>query len=156
MKKLSQIRQAHYIRRKVLQKLSYTSKILYPNDHFNKEDVAFGVLDNNEFLVASDFKNEVEIGYIAHIILLILKGYAKDETDTHPIHDYKVRGIVKKSLNKDIVFWETPQDLLENTNNYKALQQCLKELKKRKLIKDKNRVFGSGTSVDLGTVEDFI
>ena len=132
---------------------------LYPNDHFSKDDVAFGYLKNNKFVSASDFKHPgIEIGYIAHILLLVGLGYAKDETDIAPKVDYLIRGIVKAELNQDVIFWETPGQLLESPKNFSALQSCLKQLLKRNLITSENKVYGSGNGAGmaLGTVAQIL
>jgi hypothetical protein len=126
---------------------------LYPNDNFSEKDVAFGYLKNHEIVVASDFKMDIEVGYIAHVLMLIALGYAKDETDQHPTVDYLIRGIVKAAMNNDVIFWETPPELLE-ADNFDALQECLRELKKKNLISDANNVYGAnnGANLALGTV----
>jgi hypothetical protein len=129
---------------------------LYPNEHFSDDDVAFGYLTNSQVVVASDFETEekVAVGYIAHVVMLVALGYAKDENDTHPKIDYKVRGIVKAALHRDVIFWETPEELLSDPDRFFALQSCLNELLDRGLISSANKVYGAGTGAtpSLGTV----
>jgi len=127
---------------------------LYPNDHFSKDDIAFGYLRNNQIVVASDFQMDVEVGYVAHILMLIALGYAKDENDQHPSVDYLVRGIVKAELGRDLIFWETPAELLGDPDHFHALQECCRKLREKGLVSDANRVYGSsnGAGMALGTV----
>jgi hypothetical protein len=127
---------------------------LYPNEHFSDQDIAFGYLNNNEFVVATDFASDVEVGYIAHIVMLVALGYAKDENDTSPKVDFKVRGIVKYDLSNDVIFWETPEELLSTPSNFAAMQACLKQLLDKGKIHTGNRVYGSGTgaTLSIGTV----
>jgi hypothetical protein len=127
---------------------------LYPNDSFSKDDIAFGYLKNDQIVVASDFQMGIEVGYVAHILMLVALGFAKDETDLHPTVDYLIRGIVKAAMDRDVIFWETPVDLVEREDYFRALQACLKMLREKSLVSDANNVYGSGNggNLILGTV----
>jgi hypothetical protein len=131
---------------------------LYPNDSHSKNDVAFGYLKNGEIVVATDFQvaGGSEVGYIAHIEMLRQKGYAKSVEDPRPSVDYFVRGIVKADLDGNVVFWEQAKDLLENKNKFRAVLECLRQLKSRALIRNDNLVFGSGVSIPIGSVEELL
>ena len=136
-------------------KLGKRVTAITPQDNQSINDVAFGILTNGEMLVATDFKLYIEIGYFSHINMLIDKGYAKDLDDIHPKIDYKIRGIIKHNLKNDVIFWETPEILLQPIN-FKALQKCLKILKNKNLIKDTNKVYGSGIFAAVGTVKELL
>lgn len=158
------------LRVKLLNKLGAIKEALYPNDHFHHEDVAFGLLKNHRFIAATDFEgvDKKESGYISHIAMLQAIGLADPEkietefvrsknsslTDDH----YVVRGIVKAGLNGDILFWESPMDILENSTFFEGVLKCLRELKKRHLIKDSAKVHGSGVrgKTSLGTVKELL
>jgi hypothetical protein len=131
---------------------------LAPNDHFSKEDIAFGYLENSQCVVATDFVRPggIEIGYIAHISMLMELGHAKNLNDPSPQVDYVIRGIIKSDLNQDVVFWETPQDLLKTSSNFQAMRECLVQLLLRKLISPQNSVYGNGIRVSIGTVDELL
>ena len=131
---------------------------IYPNDNRSGEDIAFGILTNGEILDVTDFKDllTVEPGYISHLLMLVAKGYAKDENDAKPKYDYRIRGIIKPEMDGAVVFWETPSQLLEK-RNFEYLKKILKRLKQKNLIKDSAEVYGAGThSTTMGTVEDLL
>ena len=127
-----------------------------PQDNFSTNDIAFGYLKNNKFLVATDFKLEIETGYASHGLLLALAGYTDDPDNPHPKVDYFIRGIVKHNLDHSVIFWEDAETLLKTNKHFKALQSCLKELKKRNLIKNDTEVYGSGVHVSIGTVSTLL
>lgn len=134
---------------------------LYPNEFFSEKDIAFGLLTNGEFVVATDFidpVSKVEVGYIAHILMLVGLGYARNETDQNPRFDYAVRGIVKHDLKGDVLFWETPEELLKTPQKFEELRECLRSLLSLNLIKKTNLVYGSGNgaTLALGTVEEIL
>ena len=136
-------------------KLGKSITAITPQDNHSKQDIAFGLLTNEEVLVATDFNLSIEIGYFSHINMLIEKGYAKDLNDIHPKIDYKIRGIIKYNLKNDVVFWETPEVLMQ-ANNFKSLQKCLQSLIAKHLIKNTNKVYGSGIATALGTVKELL
>jgi len=147
------------LRKKINKRLGKYIEALYPDENKSKEDVAFGYLDNNNFIAATDFKEHlsIELGYVSHGLLLVFLGYSEDPSDPKPSHDYRIRGIVKDNMGGDVIFWETPDQLLDKTN-FSYLIKCVKELKKRKLIDLTNAIHGSGHEgrTWLGTVKDFI
>jgi hypothetical protein len=144
-------------RQAVLARINEGRKIeaLYPNEHFHKDDIAFGLLRSGRFIAATDFEgvNKEEPGYISHISMIqamnledqnkMETDFKRDERNSLTEKHYLVRGIVKADLKGDILFWETPNQILENTLMYKGVQKCLRELKKRNLIKDDAQVRGS-------------
>ena len=133
------------------------AEALMPNNKFSKEDIAFGYLDNNEIVVAIDFKDvlTVDIGYVSHSLLLVLMGYSPHPDEPNPKHDYKIRGIIKKNMGNAIVFWENAETLLASAN-YTYLIRCLKELRSKGLIGDENEVYGSGRDGFIGLIQDII
>jgi hypothetical protein len=137
---------------------SHVRKIeaIYPNENFSANDIAFGILANGKFVSALDFQTEIEKGYISHSSMLVGLGYAKNEDDPKPKYDYVVRGIVKAALNGNVVFWETPEQLLEKATLWKAFQKCLQHLLKLGTVSKNAKVFGSGKDVPLGEVLELI
>jgi hypothetical protein len=130
---------------------------LYPNEHFSPQDIAFGLLSNQQFVSALDFETtDIEKGYVSHSSMLVGLGYAKDENDPNPKYDYVVRGIVKASLNRNIIFWETPEQLLDSPQLFKAFQRCCRYLKSKGLAQRNTRVFGAGSDRALGEIENFL
>lgn len=133
-----------------------TVEAIYPHDHFSPNDIAFGILSNGKFVSALDFQSEIEKGYISHSSMLVGLGYAKDENDPKPKYDYVVRGIVKAALNSNVVFWETPESLLEKATLWNAMQKCLQHLLKLGTVSRNAKVFGSGKDIPLGEVSELI
>ena len=133
---------------------------LYPNDHFSNEDIAFGILTNGIFLCVEDhpeLKNK-DKGYASHGLLLQINGFTEDMHDPNPKVDYRVRGIVKAEMGGNVVFWETPEEIVEDKVKFSAVKKCLKELKRRKLIKNDTEVHGSGKggNTSIGLVKSFL
>ena len=156
---------------KVLSKLNEGRKFeaLYPNDHFDEKDVAFGLLKGNKFIAATDFEGieKDKPGYISHIAMLQALNLAdpdKMETEFErnaktnlTEQHYIVRGIVKHALKGDILFWEDSKELIDNITFFEGMKKFLRDLKKRNLIKDSAHVYGSGIKVtSLGTVSEII
>ena len=71
------------------------------------------------------------------------------------VQNYITRGIVKKSMNV-VAFWESAKDILENKKIYNGAVKCLIELKKRKLITDKMKIYCTEYPIELGTVAGFL
>jgi hypothetical protein len=118
------------------------------------------LLKNGEFLSADQFASKLkeQVGYVAHITMLVDRHYAKGLDDLHPSVDYVARGIVKADLNQDVLFWETPEELLRTPEAFDILTACLRELLERKLTRLDCRVYGSGTgaTLSLGTVQQIL
>ena len=142
----------------------YSSNILkeslYPNDSFSRNDIAFGLLENGTFLCVEDYPElrNKDKGYASHGLLLQISGFSDDMHDLKPRVDYRVRGIIKADMNGSVVFWETAEEILEDNYKFNAVKKCLKELKKRNLIKKDTMVHGSGTGgkTSIGLVESFL
>ena len=158
----NEIKKSYYHCVSMLQK--YASDILkeslYPNDNFSRNDIAFGLLENGTFLCVEDYPElrNKDKGYASHGLLLQISGFSDDMHDPKPRVDYRVRGIIKAEMGGSVVFWESSEDILEDNYKFNAVKKCLKELKKRNLIKNDTTVHGSGVGgkTALGLVESFL
>ena len=146
----------NFTQRTLVQDSLQAVESIYPNDHFSPQDIAFGLLSNGKFVSALDFVTEIEKGYISHSSLLVALGYAKNENDPRPKYDFVVRGIVKASLNHNVIFWETPAQLLGNPTLWAALKKCCGHLLKLGTVSRNTKVYGAGTYVAIGDVDNFI
>jgi len=147
---------SHSARTVVAAKVGFPVTSLWPNEHFSKDDVAFGLLSNGEFITALDFKTDIDKGYISHSSMLVGLGYAKSEDDANPRFDFVARGIVKASLNRDVVFWETPKQITDDPKTWAALQKICRLLLKSGIVSKSTRVFGGGNDIALGEIAALI
>jgi len=140
-----------------LNKIGKKLKSFFPSDNKSKDDVAFGLLNNNRFIAAVDFSDiEIDLGDVSHSLMLVGLGYSEHYDDPNPKHDYIVRGIVKKNMDNAVAFWEDSEDLLTNKRYISGVKKCLNELLKRKLITYDSEVYGTGYGKSIATVKSYL
>ncbi len=71
--------------------------------------------------------------------------------DPRPSDNYVVRGIVKKKLNDDVVFWEDVNELLHKREFVKI---AIENLLNGNLIKDDAKIYGANDDEHLALAYD--
>ena len=128
-----------------------------PSDLRDSNDVAFGVTKSGRYLDATMIDVEdggtINLGSISHGALLFAAGLSQSIDDPKPTDDYVVRGIVKKKLDNDIIFWEDTDELIRRRESVKI---AVEGLLKNKLVQDTNRIFGAHDDTHLALVLDVV
>jgi hypothetical protein len=129
------------------------SEAFIPSDHHDVNDVAFGVTKKGIYLDATMIKTDepINLGSISHSALLYAAGLSKSIDDPKPTDDYVVRGIVKRKLDGDVIFWEDVNELLRKREFVKI---AIENLLKNGLIEDVTKIFGANDDEHLALAFD--
>ena len=121
-KSLEECRKSHQNAKRLRKSRGLLTEAFIPSDEPDAGDVAFGVTRKGRYLDATMVQAD----------------------------DYAVRGIVKKRLHDDVIFWENVDELLRRREFVKIADNLLKQ----GLIDDAAKVYGAGDGDHLALAFD--